>query len=136
VVRVTAVLLDTHVFLWLFSEPTRLGRRTLKMLEDPATTVLVSAVSAAEIAVKHGLGKLALAEAPASWVPRRISDGGLTPLALSIDHGLALARLPLHHRDPFDRLLVAQALVEDVPLVTGDGRLRAYPLTILDATDS
>ena len=93
--------------------------------------VFLSAVTSWEVAIKAAVGKLRLPEAPASYVPRRMADQGLRPLAISHPHALAVFALPPHHRDPFDRLLVAQAQLEDMVLVTADQVLEKYPVEIL-----
>lgn len=124
------LLLDTHVFLWLQTEPERL-REHQAVVEDPDTELLVSAASAWEIAIKHALGRLPLPEPPATYVPTRMQAIRATPLAVEHDHALAVASLPLVHRDPFDRLLVAQALMLDVTILTADAILARYPVQTL-----
>ena len=123
-------LLDTHVFLWLQTEPERLGAH-LRELEDPATELFVSAASAWEIAIKHGLGRLELPEPPERYVPARVRAINAQPLAVEMSHACAVASLPGHHRDPFDRLLVAQAVALDVALMTADRDLVPYPAEIV-----
>ena len=124
------LLLDTHVFLWLQTEPEGL-REHRAVVEDPDTELLVSAASAWEIAIKHALGRLPLPEPPATYVPTRVQAIRATPLAVQHDHALAVASLPLLHRDPFDRLLVAQALVLGVTILTADSILEQYPARTL-----
>jgi PIN domain nuclease of toxin-antitoxin system len=124
------VLLDTHVFLWLQTEPERLGEQ-LALVEDPGTELLVSAACSWEIAIKHALGRLPLPEPPATYVPERIRAIGAHPVAIEHAHALGVAALPPLHRDPFDRLLVAQSLALDAPVLTADARLAAYGATTL-----
>jgi len=121
------LLLDTHVFLWLQTEPERLGRR-LHLVEQPETDLLLSAASSWEIAIKHGLGKLALPEPPEEYIPERIRLGGLIGLPIEHSHALAVAALPPLHRDPFDRLIVAQAIALDVPVLTADPAIMQYEI--------
>ena len=121
------LLLDTHVFLWLLAEPERLGAQ-LALVEDPAVELLVSAVSSWEIAIKHGLGRLPLPEPPERYVPDRIRAIGATPLAIEHRHALAVAALPALHGDPFDRLLVAQAKLLDIEILTADPAIARYPV--------
>lgn len=121
------LLLDTHVFLWLQTDPDRLGRH-LEMVEDPANALLVSAASGWEIAIKHGLGRLALPQPPAEYVPDRITAIGARAVAIELGHVLAVAGLPALHRDPFDRLLVAQARQLDATVVTADALVTQYPV--------
>jgi len=121
------LLLDTHVFLWLLAEPERLGAQ-LALVEDPAVELLVSAVSSWEIAIKHGLGRLPLPEPPERYVPDRICAIGATPLAIEHRHALAVAALPALHGDPFDRLLVAQAKLLDIEILTADPAIARYPV--------
>ena len=124
------VLLDTHVFLWLHTEPERLGDH-LPVVEDRRNALLVSAVSSWEIAIKYELGQLSLPEPPERYVPERLRIIGATPLAIEHPHALAVAALPPLHRDPFDRLLVAQAGLLDVPILTADSRVAQYPVHTL-----
>lgn len=98
-----------------------------------ANELLLSAASAWEIAVKHSLGRLRLPMDPAEYVPNRLAATRTSPLAIQHSHALRVARLPLHHRDPFDRMLIAQAQVEGLPLLTADPQLAAYDVEILRA---
>jgi PIN domain nuclease of toxin-antitoxin system len=121
------LLLDTHVVLWLVDDPDALGPQT-RAAAATATALAFSVVSFAEIGVKVAIGKLRVPQD----LPARIRDIGVHILSLSPQHGLALGSLPLHHRDPFDRLLVAQAREEGFTLVTTDRRIPAYDVPVLD----
>lgn len=121
------LLLDTHVVLWQLSGARRLGDHARDVVER-ASELVFSVVSFAEIGVKAAIGKL---EVPGD-VQAHVLGAGLRVLGLSPEHGLAVAHLPLHHRDPFDRLLVVQAQHEGLTLVTADERLRAYDVAVLD----
>lgn len=123
-------LLDTHVWLWMLTDPARLGS-ALPFLEDASNELFFSAASSWEISIKHALGRLPLPEPPSAYVPARIRTTGVTPLAVGHSHALAVADLPDHHRDPFDRLLVAQAVVEGVPLITADDVLTRYNVEVM-----
>jgi PIN domain nuclease of toxin-antitoxin system len=125
------VLLDTHVFLWLHTEPERLGER-LALLEDPLNELLVSAASSWEIAIKHANGRLPLPEPPERYVPSRLRQMGAVALAIEHSHALAVADLPSLHRDPFDRMLVAQAGLLGVPIVTADPQVAQYEIESLN----
>lgn len=124
------LLLDTHVLLWWLFKVPRLGPAAQAAVGSPASEVHVSAVSAGEIAMKQVLGKL---EAPDD-LPAQLAANGFAELRLTVGHGLAVAELPLHHKDPFDRFLVAQARVEGLTLVTADRAICAYDVPILLAT--
>jgi PIN domain nuclease of toxin-antitoxin system len=91
----------------------------------------VSAASAWEIAVKFALGKLPLPEPPAAWLPDEVAANGFTPLPISVEHALAVAELPRHHADPFDRLLIAQAKAEQLAVVSSDDKLAAYDVDVI-----
>jgi PIN domain nuclease of toxin-antitoxin system len=119
------LLLDTHVFLWLQTDPERLGEH-LRVVEDQRTTLLLSAASSWEIAIKYQLGKLPLPEAPERYVPVRMRAIGAEALAVEHPHALAVATLPPLHRDPFDRLLVAQATLLDLTIATADPSVAQY----------
>lgn len=127
------ILLDTHVWLWLQVEPERLSDESLEMLADPANELFLSAASAWEIAVKVGVGKLVLPAPPDEYVPSRLASSGTIALPVELRHALHVANLPAHHRDPFDRLLVAQAQLESLPLISADRQLAAYDVEVLPA---
>ncbi len=124
------LLLDTHVFLWLQTEPERLGAH-LPVIESPSTELLLSAASAWEIAIKSGLGRLILPEPPDHYVPTRMRAIGAQAVRIEQSHALTTASLPPLHRDPFDRMLVAQAQALDATLITADSLLAEYPITTL-----
>jgi PIN domain nuclease of toxin-antitoxin system len=124
------VLLDTHIFLWLNTEPERLGSH-LATIEDPRTELVVSAASSWEIAIKYGLGRLALPEPPERYVPERIRALAAEGLAIEHIHALAVAALPPLHRDPFDRLLVAQTTLLDMSIMTADPQVAQYAVRSL-----
>jgi PIN domain nuclease of toxin-antitoxin system len=124
------VLLDTHVFLWLQTEPERLGPYR-PLVEDVRNERLVSAVSSWEVAIKWAIGRLPLPEPPARWFPGRMRAIGATPVPVEHAHTLAVAGLPRHHGDPFDRLLVAQAQQLDVPLLSADKVFGLYDVELL-----
>ena len=119
------LLLDTHIFLWLQTAPERLGAH-LQLVADRRTELLLSAVSSWEIAIKHSIGRLPLPEPPERYVPDRMRAIGARPLA-----ALAVSSLPPLHRDPFDRLLVAQARLLDVVILTADPVVTRYPVQTL-----
>ncbi len=124
------VLLDTHIFLWLNTEPERLGAQ-LRVIEDPGTELLLSAVSSWEIAIKYGLGRLALPEPPERYVPKRLRDIDVRAISIEHTHALAVAALPSLHSDPFDRLLVAQAGLLDLSIMTADTAISQYPVSTI-----
>ncbi len=126
-------LLDTHVWLWLLGDPDRIRPDLAAELRADSTRLLLSAASSWEIAVKWAVGRLALPEPPATYVPSRMERTKAEALAVTHSHALQVATLPRHHRDPFDRLLVAQAQLEGVPLVTADRALDAYDVDIIHA---
>ncbi len=117
------LLLDTHAFLWWCSDDRRLGAAERAAIREPANDVYLSAASVWEIVVKQGLGRLRVPE-PVSQAALRL---GFQPLPISFEHAEETGALPPVHRDPFDRLLVAQARVEGLTLITHDPSLRAYP---------
>lgn len=127
------VLIDTCVFLWMRMAPDRLAPEVRQILIDTANEVLFSAVSSWEIAIKFSIGRLDLPEPPAVFVPARIASSGLTPVAVEHSHALGVTSLPMHHRDPFDRLLIAQAVEMEVPIVTEDGSFDLYEIEVIPA---
>lgn len=127
------LLLDTHVWLWLQTTPERIRPDTLARLGNSDNVLLLSAASAWEIAIKFALGKLPLPMPPAQYVPQRMEQSGTTGLSVQPVHALRVASLPDHHRDPFDRLLVAQAQIEGITLVTLDEQITRYEVPTLPA---
>lgn len=122
------VLLDTCAFLWLVTDDPRLSPLAKEIFLDSDNELLLSAVTGFEITVKYSLGKLHLTEPPKEFVSNRIQANSLTELPISLNHTLALQNLPIHHKDPFDRLLVAQAMVNQIPLLSSDEPFSAYDI--------
>ncbi len=125
------LLLDTCTFLWIVGGAKELSSRAREAFADPANEVFLSAASAWEIAVKHRLGKLPLPAALDEFVPAQRAAHGIEPLTVEEESALHVAKLPDLHRDPFDRMLVAQALVGGLVLVTPDDTIRRYPVRTL-----
>ncbi|HEX4956115.1 MAG TPA: type II toxin-antitoxin system VapC family toxin [Thermoanaerobaculia bacterium] len=125
------LLLDTHVWLWMNGEPERLRADVRERLVRADEDLFLSAASAWEIGIKVALGKLSLPEPPERYLPSRLTRHQVSSLAVQQIHGLQAAALPGHHRDPFDRLLVAQAQVDRLTLVTADGQLGSYDVELL-----
>jgi PIN domain nuclease of toxin-antitoxin system len=124
-------LLDTHCWLWAVSAPERLRNSGGDLIADADNTVVFSAVSALEIAIKVSLGKLKLPESASDFVTTRVAALNMTALPVYVSHALRVASLPRHHGDPFDRLLVAQCQIEKLPLMTADDALAAYGIDII-----
>lgn len=125
------LLLDTCSFLWAVRGDAQLSATAAALFRDPANEVFLSAVSAWEIAVKHQLGRLPLGDAPARYVPRERERHGIEPLALIEADTLLLDRLPPVHADPFDRLLVCQAVQHGLTLLTPDPMIHRYPVPVV-----
>ena len=124
-------LLDTECWLWWHLSPERLGAAALALFEDRRSPLLLSAASSWEIAIKTALGKLDLPSPPDRFVPEQMAEDGIDPLAIEHVHALRVARLPPHHSDPFDRLLVAQAQLERCAFLTADAQILDYDVEIV-----
>lgn len=122
-----AFLIDTHVLIWLDEKPERLSEHVLGLLRDPKHAVYCSAASLWEIAIKQSIGKLRVESSLTAMVERY----GLRELPVTTRDAERTRSLPLHHRDPFDRMLVAQAMAENLVLVSGDRKMLAYEVPIL-----
>lgn len=120
------VLVDTHALLWWLADDPALSRTARDALADPSNDALVSTASVWEIAIKRALGTLA---APDD-LPERVIEEGFTWLSVDAAHAWQVRELPTHHRDPFDRMLVAQALVERLPIITADRRFAGYGVEV------
>lgn len=123
-----ALLLDTHAFLWFINNDPRLSSAAAQQISDPDVRVVVSVVSAWEIVIKLGTGKLTLDRPLKELWPESVAANDFEILEVTADHVLAVEDLPLHHRDPFDRLLIAQAITEDLQLVSADAAFGPYPI--------
>lgn len=122
------LLLDTHAFLWFIDNDPRLSPTAAQRIADPDERVLVSVVSAWEIVIKLGTGKLTLDRPLRELWPESMAVNGFDVLDVTSEHVLRLEPLPLHHRDPFDRLLIAQAVSEDLQVVSADSAFSSYPI--------
>lgn len=122
---------DTHVVLWWLSNDARLSPRLRALLADAENEILWSMASSFEVAVKRSVGKLALPESASTFLTTLVSEDGFRLLPIENRHCAHLATLPLHHRDPFDRMLVAQAQEEASPLLSADAKLSMYDVDVL-----
>ena len=122
----TGILLDTHVFVWALADPGRISDAAWPALRDPAQPLFLSVASAWELAIKSARGKIALPGGVRAFVGEGCRRAGVTLLGIDLAHTAEVGRLPHHHRDPFDRMLVAQARIEDLALLSYDGALDAY----------
>lgn len=124
------VLLDTQTWLWMQVSPERMNSSALTLVSQPEQELLLSAASSWEIAIKYALGKLPLPMPPLEYVPDRMRSSGVGGLTVSHTHVLAAGALPPYHRDPFDRLLVAQAQIESLTILTADRVLGSYDVPV------
>jgi PIN domain nuclease of toxin-antitoxin system len=120
------LLLDTHALLWWWSEPAKLSPRVLGLLRDPSTDVVVSAASAWEISTKHRLGKLPSGGSMIEGWSGRLAEDRFRELPIGSGHAFRADSLPGEHRDPFDRMLAAQSIVEGLPIASADAALSAF----------
>lgn len=125
------LLLDTHIFLWLNQQPESLSENVLALCEDTKNTLYLSHVSPWEIQIKSKLGKLDLQSPLHEMIATQQSDNNLKLLPITLSHIYALAELDNFHQDPFDRLLIAQAIVESMPLITVDSKITRYPIVTI-----
>ncbi len=123
------LLLDTQALLWFLLNDARLSGTAQSLITDAGNDLLLSPASYWEIAIKISLGKYALTEDFAEFMERQIAENDLTVLPITVKHAAGVATLPFHHRDPFDRLLIAQAMAENVPVLTADPVFDLYPVT-------
>ncbi len=123
------LLVDTHALIWYVDQDHLLSRLAHAAITDPSNELLLSVASIWEIAIKVGMGKLTLSGPFRAWVQKAQADLGMTLLPITVDHADEQTRLPNHHRDPFDRMLLAQAIVEQLTLVSADSMLDPYGVT-------
>ena len=120
------VLIDTHVFLWWITNDPRLSPRAREIIADSANVVFLSAASGWEIAIKAKLGRLRLPDEPERFILKQLELNAIEVLPVQMSHALHVYALPDHHRDPFDRLLIAQAQLEKLPILTADPQISRY----------
>ena len=125
------VLIDTHVFLWILVSPKKLSSRARSIIESGDNHVLLSTASLWEIAIKEQVGKLFLPNPPERYLRRRIAESDIEMLPVSAQHALRLFSLPVHHKDPFDRIIVAQSQEEDIAIITADAVMRRYEIEVI-----
>lgn len=125
------LLLDTHAFLWWVEGAPALGRRAHAAIANANNDVFLSIATCWELAIKLSLGKLRLAQSVERFIPEQLARNGFTLLGLEFRHVARVGDLPFHHRDPFDRVLVAQALQDDLAIVSADRVLRKYGVTVV-----
>ena len=121
------ILLDTHIFLWMLTSPERLNDKRRYELETPANEVFLSAMSIAELMIKHTIGKIHVEFDPLEMAKQM----RIEILSFSGDHAMMLGKMPLHHKDPFDRMIIAQAIVNRLPLMSDDPKFPAYNCKIV-----
>lgn len=121
-------LLDTHAFLWWITNDPRLTTRVLQFVRDQTHSIFLSAASGWEIAIKAGIGKLNLSDDLDAFIDEQVTLNHIDVLPVQTSHALFVRKLPGHHRDPFDRLLIAQSLIEGMPLVTVEPLIVRYPV--------
>jgi PIN domain nuclease of toxin-antitoxin system len=125
------LLLDTHVLLWWIDADPRVSDRSHALISDPGNTVSVSVASVWEIAIKAGMGQLEVPPDLRGYLRRQLARNEFELLPVLFEHAVAVRDLPLYHRDPFDRLLIAQTRVERLNLVSRDARMKAYGIEVL-----
>ncbi len=121
-------LLDTHSFLWFIAGNAKLSDRTRLLIENTDTQLYLSIASLWELSIKISIGKLFLKEPFEKIIPAQLAQNSIDLLQISIEHTAALIELPFHHRDPFDRLMIAQAQVEQLPIISKDSAFSAYKI--------
>jgi PIN domain nuclease of toxin-antitoxin system len=126
------LLLDTSVWLWMIADDRRLTDEVRAALEDSSSEIYLSAAALWELAIKTSAGRVRYSGSPSVQIPIHLERSGVYPLPVTADHAIAAADLPMHHRDPFDRMMVAQARVEELTLATADRRLEAYGVPLLE----
>jgi PIN domain nuclease of toxin-antitoxin system len=125
------LLLDTQSWLWWFAQPERLSEEAITNIADETNELWFSVASVWEIGIKVAIGKLPLPEPPDRYISSRMGQLGVRSLEITATHALQAAALPLHHRDPFDRMLIAQAQIEEMTLVSADSMFSQYDVSIL-----
>lgn len=122
------LLLDTHTFIWFVTDSPRLSSTAKILIEDEYNEKLLSIASVWEMAIKHSIGKLSFELPFMTFIERQMQQNSMSLLNIQLSHLVAVANLPLHHRDPFDRLIIAQGMIEQIPIVGADEIFDSYPI--------
>jgi PIN domain nuclease of toxin-antitoxin system len=125
------LILDTHAFLWWIVDGPPLAARGRDVVKNPANELFLSVASAWEIAIKVNLGRLRLPDRPDRFIPGQLMKNAIEPLPVEMSHALYVSRLPAIHRDPFDRIIIAQSILEKMPVVTRDTDIAKYKIKTL-----
>jgi PIN domain nuclease of toxin-antitoxin system len=125
------MLLDTHAFLWWIDDNPKLSPRAREIISDAGNMLFLSAASGWEIAIKARLGKLTLPDDLERFIADQLVANTFNSLPIQLSHALHVYTLPAHHRDPFDRILVAQSQLEDMPILTADPQIAQYPVEVI-----
>ncbi|MBP9663759.1 MAG: type II toxin-antitoxin system VapC family toxin [Pyrinomonadaceae bacterium] len=126
------ILIDTHIFLWASGKTARLSPETLDLLGNPETQKFLSVASAWEISIKYGKGMLPLPEHPRTFIPLTLADSDVTPIPVTLRDAIGVTDLPRYHGDPFDRLLIAQARLNGMYLLTDDRVFERYDVDLIN----
>lgn len=124
-------LLDTHAFLWFVLDDTRISRKAKSTIKDSKNKIYFSAASAWEMAIKTKLDRMKIKGDLEPFIIEQLSTNNFFPLSITISHSLYTERLPQVHKDPFDRIIIAQSILEDIPLISTDKTIRKYPTTVV-----
>jgi len=121
------IILDTHIFLWILAEPERINQKHLEYIEDVSNEIFISSITVAEIAIKSSIGKLSFN----FEVDKVVQNSGFEPLGFTIEDAVELMRLPFHHKDPFDRMIISQALSRSFYIISDDEKFKSYVCKLL-----
>lgn len=125
------LLLDTHIFLWFVNDDPRLSDRLKDLIEDESNYSYLSIASLWEMSIKYNLGKLTLAPSYEDFIEKEIRESSVILLGIELEHLKINASLPFHHRDPFDRIIIAQSIAESFPIITVDSIFNQYPILLV-----
>jgi PIN domain nuclease of toxin-antitoxin system len=125
------ILIDTHCFLWFLDNNPKLSNTALSLIKDINNEVLLSMASIWEIGIKCSTGKLRLTDPFEILIPTELTANKITPLQITIEHISGVVNLPFHHKDPFDRLIISQSIIENIPILSADPEFVKYPITLI-----
>lgn len=124
-------LLDTHTFLWWILHDQQLSDQIKELISNPDNQIFLSAASGWEIAIKSGIGRLTIPRPVGGFISEHMSENSINNLSITMSHALQVSELPNHHRDPFDRILISQAQIENLPILSVDPLIRKYDVEVI-----
>lgn len=124
-------LIDTHIFLWMISSPEKLSLKVTKIIENKNNILFLSVASCWEVVIKYMIKKLTLPESPDIYIPKQVKENSITFLSIDYRYTLNILNIPEHHKDPFDRIIISQSIIDNIPIISKDSVFDLYDVQVI-----